>query len=106
MIADATHDEDLDVVVEAGLEQEVRIPPSGRDRRDVELVGTVQSDRRDARARILLVEDDLLGRRDVDFGHGELLASRKRIRREQFRPGRGDDDRSWPYKAPMPSFQT
>ena len=77
MIADATHDEDLDVVVDARLEQEVRVPLAGRDRRDVQLVGAVEGDRRDAGARILLVEDDLLRRWDIDCGHvWGLLASR------------------------------
>ena len=69
VIADASHDEHLDVVVDAGLEQEVRVPPPGRDGRDVELVGTVEGDRGDACARILLVEDDLLRRWDIGFGH-------------------------------------
>ena len=43
VIADAPHDEDLDVVVDAGLEQEVGVPPAGGDRRDVQLVGTVRA---------------------------------------------------------------
>ena len=86
MVADAADDEHLDVVVDAGLEEQVGVAPAGGDGRDVELVGTVERDRGDPGLRILLVEDDLLGRWDIGVGHVvRLLASRNGCRREQTR---------------------
>ena len=69
VVPDAAHDQDLDVVVDAGLEQQVGVTAPGRNGRDVELVGTVERDRGDPRGRILLVEDDLLGRWDIGGAH-------------------------------------
>ncbi len=69
MVADTPYDENFDVVVDAGLEQEVRIPPAGGDGRDIQLVGPVEGDRGDAGCGILLVENDLLRWRHVGIGH-------------------------------------
>src|SRR5580704_3902816 len=60
MVAYTAYDENLDVVVDARLEQEVRIPLARGDGGDVQLVGPVEGDRGDAGAGILLVENDLL----------------------------------------------
>ncbi len=73
VIADPPNDEDLDVVIDAGLEDQVRVAPAGRNGRDVQLVGAVQRDGGDAGLGILVVEDDLLRRRDIGFGHVRLL---------------------------------
>src|SRR5262249_44524205 len=66
----------------------------------------VERDRRDARARILLVEDDLLRRRDIDLSHViELLGSRKGFVESGSGPVAVTTTGSWPYTAPTPSCQ-
>ncbi len=55
--------EHLDVVVEAGEPDQVRVPVLGIDGHRVQVVGAVERDRGDLGLRVLLVEDDLLGGR-------------------------------------------
>ena len=79
MVADATYDQHLDVIIDAGLEQELRISPACGNRRDVQLVGPVECDRGDPGAGILLVENDLLRWRDVDIGHLRVSFPREMV---------------------------
>ena len=63
IVADASDHDDLDVVVDRRAAQQVRISQPRRRRRRVQIVGTIERDRRDLGLGVLVVEDDLLGRR-------------------------------------------
>ena len=107
VVPDAAHDEHLDVVVDAGLEQQVGVAAAGRDGRDVELVRTVERDGGDPGGRILLVEDDLLGRWDIGCAHVvRLLARGMGVVDRDSGPESVTTIGSCTYRAPTPSFQT
>jgi hypothetical protein len=65
VVTDTADHHDLDVIVDGRAAQQVGIPEPSRRGRRVEMVGTVERDRRDLGFGVLVVEDDLLGRRPV-----------------------------------------
>jgi hypothetical protein len=62
MLADAADDQHFHVVVDIGAQHEVGVALARGNRRRVEEARPVQRDRRDLGRRVLLVEDDFLGR--------------------------------------------
>jgi hypothetical protein len=70
VVADATDHDDLDVVVDGRRAQQVGIPQPRHGRRRVQILGTVEGDRRDLGLGVLLVEDELFGGRSIAvLGH-------------------------------------